>query len=145
MLEVRSPLLKRLHDDWDRRRNGREFPSRADFDPLELRYLVGNLSLIDVSHDPLRYRYRLHGTNIADRARFDLTGKEVADVPDLKWRKGLSDHFQRVIEQRRPVAILFKHAMTDERTWNCEALALPLSSDGKVIDMLITSVVWPRR
>ena len=116
---------------------------RADFDPLELRYIIGNLSLLDVRYDPVRFRYRLHGTNIAHRAGLDLTGRNVADVPDIKWRDGLLKHFNAVIEKRKPIAIMFQHARTDHRTWHCEAVALPLSSDGANIDMLMTSVVWP--
>jgi len=142
VLDLHSPLLRRLYEDWDRRRNGRAFPARSDFDVLDLGYIIGNVSLLDVRYDPLRFRYRLHGTNIAQRAGVDLTGKNVEDVPDIAWRAGLLKHFRAVIEQRRPVAITFRRAWTDHRFWNCESLALPLSREGNTIDMLMTSVVW---
>ena len=53
--------------------------SRADIDPVDIRYAIGNVILIDViDGEPLQFRIRLHGTNLAERVRFDLTGGFVA-------------------------------------------------------------------
>lgn len=142
LIALRSTLLKRLHHDWERRRNGREFPSRADFDPLELRYIVGRLSFIDVLAPPGRYRYRLHGTKVADRIGCDLTGKEVDEIGDKLWRERLRQHLSDTIEQRRPIAIVWERICSDERTWNCETIVFPLARDGTTIDMLMSSAVW---
>ena len=98
MLELHAPQSRRLYDDWETRRHGRLFPARADFDPLELRYIIGNLSLLDVLRDPLRFRYRVHSTNMAQFLGFDLTGKEIDAAPDpqrgrRQWCPGCHDRW----------------------------------------------------
>lgn len=136
-----APALQRLYRDWDDRRHGREFPARADFDPVDLKYVLGDMALFDVLHDPLRFRFRLHPTNMVARLGYDLTGKFVDEIPDQRHRLLCREHFEEVIKARRPVT-QHRTAVTDFRQWNCEILALPLSTDNKVIDMLIGCVIW---
>jgi hypothetical protein len=52
-------------------------------------------------------------------------------------------HYEQVLEDRRPVARVYVDKRIDERLWNCEVLVLPLGSDGKTIDMLMSAFVWP--
>ena len=66
------PLLQRLHAYWDGKRNGRVYPGREVIDPLELRFMLGNLILLDVEPEPLRFRYRLFGTEIARRPKNEI-------------------------------------------------------------------------
>ena len=141
VIEIQAPDLQRLYQDWDRRRRGREFPARSDFDPLDLRYILGSLSLIDVLRDPPRFRIRLHATNVVDRAGMDLTGRFIDEMPEER-RKTAAAHYERVIAERAPVARLYEHRPIDERMWNCEILVLPLASDGATIDMLMSAFVW---
>ena len=140
-MNIQAPDLQRLHQDWDRRRRGREFPARADFDPLDLKYILGSLSLIDVLRDPLRFRIRLHATNIVDRAGLDLTGKLVDEMPEDR-RKVAVGHYRDVIDARAPIVRLYEHRPLDERMWDCEVLVLPLGSNGTDIDMLMSAFVW---
>ena len=48
-------------------------PARADFDPLDVRYALGCLSLIEVHRDPLRFYFRLDGTKQVDLFGVDCT------------------------------------------------------------------------
>jgi hypothetical protein len=134
--------LHRLLQDWEDRRRGRELPSRKDFDPGDIRYIVGNLSLVDVTRDPLDFRFRIHATNVADRMGFDMTGKMLATLPDRQYAALIRTHYTEVVTLRRPVARLRNRVMTDQHTWNCEVLVLPLSSDGQTVDMLMSAFVW---
>jgi hypothetical protein len=43
-----NPRLQQLYASWLAKRGGRRFPARADFDPIELRFILGNLILVDV-------------------------------------------------------------------------------------------------
>lgn len=139
---IKSITLQRLLQDWEQRRHGRDFPTRSDFDPLDLKYVLGDLSLIDVLHDPLRFRIRLHGTNVVDRGGVDLTGKFIDEMPDERRRANMTRHWRQVIADRRPSVIAFEDEYSDQRRWNCEILLLPLSSDGTTIDMLMTAFAW---
>ncbi|HEV2264443.1 MAG TPA: PAS domain-containing protein [Stellaceae bacterium] len=141
-LSIRSPLLQRLHQDWESRRRGRQMPARADFDPVDLKYVLGYLSLIDVQRDPLRFRFRIHASNIAGRVGFDLTGKDVDAIADVHYRKLVRAHYIAVVEQRRPVVEFRDRVMTDNVCLHCEVLALPLGNDGETVDRIMTCMVW---
>jgi hypothetical protein len=141
VLELKTPVLRQLYQDWDARRRGREMPARADFDPLDLKYCIGHLSLIDVAGDPPRYRFRLHASTVAQSIGFDLTGKSLDAMPDAEYRRMVADHYNEVLAARKPVAKYRNRQMTDQHIWNCEVLVLPLSADGKTIDMLMSGFV----
>ncbi|MDE2227875.1 MAG: PAS domain-containing protein [Alphaproteobacteria bacterium] len=142
MLRLESAILRRFYADWDVRRRGREFPARRDFDPCDLAYALGYVSLMDVLRDPLRFRFRLHATGIAERTGAELTGKFVHEMKDLRHRDMAAAHFREVVETRRPVANIRRAYVTDRRIWNCEVLVAPLSSNGSDIDMLISCIAW---
>jgi len=139
---VRTPALQRLRRDWEIWRRGREFPARADFDPLDLKYILGHLSLVDVLQDPLRFHYRVHGSNTSERIGIDMTGKMLDVMPDDIFRKIVIEHFTEVIKSRAPVLSYRENHTTDHRILNDEALVLPLSKDGKNIDMLLIGYCW---
>jgi hypothetical protein len=139
---MRAPVLHQLHRDWDSRRRGRDFPSRADFDPLEMKYIIGSLTLVDVLHEPLRFRYRIHASNTSERVGIDMTGKFLDAMPDHIFRQLIRDHFTEVVKRRTPVLGHRVHHSTDSRVLNDEALVLPLSSDGQTVNMLMVGYTW---
>jgi hypothetical protein len=47
-----DPLLQHLYDYWDEKWRGRAMPSRADIDPLEMTFILGYVSLVDVLYAP---------------------------------------------------------------------------------------------
>ena len=138
---IRHPSLRRLYDHWEARRAGREFPARADFDPVELRWMLGNLLLLDVLRDPPGFRFRLHGANLAARAGFDMTGKTMDDYPDPEYAKVALRSFSTAVETRLPVARINERVI-EGRAYGYEALHLPLSSDGARVDMLLVGLVY---
>src|SRR5215469_17698305 len=79
--QIRHPDLQRLYDYWDSRRGGRRYPARSDLDPVEFGFALGNVTLIDVLYEPLRFRFRLMGGLQAQRVGQDMTGKMVDELP----------------------------------------------------------------
>lgn len=148
MDKILSPRLQRIFHDWEEWRRDRELPSRADFSPLDLGYILGNLSLIDVAYNPLRFTYRLHASNLTQRMNKEMTHKSIDDLPAPDHARRVRKHFTEVVERRVPIvyrrsgddAVLPK----DQTLPDCEVLVLPLSSDGKLIDMLMSALVWDR-
>jgi hypothetical protein len=131
-----SPLLQRLRLDWERWRNGRPFPSRQDLDPLELRYILGNLSLIDVLYDPVRFRYRLHATSSVERLSEDLTGKLIEAIPGRPGRAAVLENLCCALESRAPFWICHERMTANRARGRIEVLVLPFSSGGRVVDLL---------
>ncbi len=133
---IRHPNLVRLYDYWAERRRGRSFPSRQDIDPVELRFAMGNMTLVDVLYEPLRFRFRLVGSLMAQRMGLDYTGKMVDEVVDTDYRDSLLAAYQKIVESRGPSTILYEREI-DGKTRRFEVLRLPLAADGETINMLL--------
>src|SRR5258708_6230838 len=142
MFDLEAPSLQQLQRDWNRWRGTQEFPARRQFEAFDLKYILGNLSLVDVLHDPRRYRYRIYGSNFSARVGFDMTGKFLDDLPDHEHRTMARLHFDQAVDERRPVVKQHEHWFSDRRLWNCEILVLPLADDGTTINMMMVGVEW---
>ena len=139
--KIETPCLRQLYAYWDERRQGREFPARSDLDPLDFRYALGHVLLLDVLADPLRFRFRLHGSLLAERAGYDMTGKLADDLPDPTNRQGLIERCRGLVEARQPLAVINERIL-GRRRFGYEAVWLPLAKDGRTIDMLMGGVVY---
>lgn len=144
-LHIKAASLRSLYRDWDARRGGHRFPARAAFDPLELRYILGNLSLIDVLRDPLRFVFRLHASNNAARLGTDMTGKELAEMPARLTPERIRAHYELVLRTRAPQVQWRERTLANGMAWDFEVLVLPLAADGETIDMLMAGVSWTAR
>jgi hypothetical protein len=102
--------------------------------------MIGRLSLLDVLHDPLRFHYRVHGTEVADRFGFDMTGKSLDAWPDAVHRALIYENFVKVVDGRTPLVQQRERTMNHGRVQRYVALVLPLSSQGTVVDMLMVGV-----
>ena len=142
--EIRDPRLARLYAYWLERKGARRYPGRRDLDPVDLRYVLGHLMLLDVLRDPLRFRFRLHGARITSRVRYDLTGKLLDELPDPAYRDYAIDRCKAVVASGAPLVV--RHSrMLDGQPWAYEALWLPLSEDGSEITMLLCAMIYEDR
>jgi hypothetical protein len=145
-VEPRHPLLQRLFCYWQERRGARAFPARRDVDPVDFSYALGHVSLIDVAHEPLRFRFRLVPSTIAHYLGYETTGKNVDAIPEPELRACLIASYTLVVNERRPLFSAAERNL-DGRRWRYEVAYLPLSSDGTTIDMLMVCRIAepPRR
>ena len=63
----------------DRCRDGR-LPARADFEPRDFAGHLGWIVLADVEQQPLRFRYRLIGTQVTAMAGRDMSGRYLDEI-----------------------------------------------------------------
>lgn len=135
---VQRPRLRRLLAYWQARRGDRVMPGRQDIDPLDLSWLLGNISLVDVVHgaDRPRYRFRLVGTRAVQRFGYDPTGRWLDDLPEPAYRQHVAKAYAEVLQHRLPLVERLD-MLIDNRTHDYEILRLPLSSDGETIDMIL--------
>ncbi|HXE15591.1 MAG TPA: PAS domain-containing protein [Stellaceae bacterium] len=141
-MDLHSPALIALYDLWAQRRAGRAFPARHDFDPADLKPVLGLLSIFEVHRNPLRFKCRLHGSTAAQRLGFDMTGKFVDEAPKPKWSEGAGGHFKRVAMEGAPSAARYQNIIYGEWVLNMESLVLPLSNGGSQVDCLFATVVY---
>jgi hypothetical protein len=139
--QIRRPMLRRLYAYWDDRRAGREFPGRSDIDPLDMSFALGNISLVDVLHEPLRFRYRLHGSLIAERVGIDMTGRFVDEIAEPDRRGFVEENFRTVVVTRQPLARSGMRVL-DQRHWNFDSIILPLGPADGTINMLLLCVEY---
>lgn len=137
-LALESPALRDLHARWsDRCREGR-LPGRSDFDPVEMRDLLGILFLLKAEPDGDDFRYSLIGSGITDHTGRDNTGRTVGEV---FGPVGL-ELYSRVRDSGRPVRV---HGVVD---WvgkdhkRYETVILPLADDGKTVNRFIGAMVF---
>ena len=142
--QIRRPMLRRVYEYWVAKRGERAFPNRADLDPLDLGFALGNISLIDVLYDPLRFRFRLHGSVIAGRVGTDMTGKLADEVPEPERRAFILENYRTVVETRQPLARHGKRTL-DRRHWDFDSIVLPLGNEAGVVDMLLVCVEYTQQ
>lgn len=139
--QIETPCLRQLCAYWDERRRDRTFPARRDLDPLDFRQALGHVVLIDVLADPVRFRFRLHGSLLSARAGYDMTGKMVEELPDPVNRALLLERCHGLVATRQPLVVVDQR-IVGQRRYGYEAVWLPLARDGRTIDMLLGGLVY---
>jgi hypothetical protein len=134
---IDDPRLARLHAYWCEKRGERAAPGRADIRPEEISDLLPNVYLIDVMGEPPRFRFRLVGTGIVHEYGRDFTGKFLDELDLGGAAAAISSDCERVARECRPIAGMWRFTKNDGRELSYERVILPLSSDGKRVDMLL--------
>jgi hypothetical protein len=118
-------------------------PARRDIDPLEMKWLLGNLSLIDVRQDQPDFRFRLAGSNVVALFGKELTGRAVTEARYCGKRPPLAQQCGDVATSQVP-SFLVMVLGVDHRRIIYRHLVLPLSSDGRNVDLLLAAAVMGR-
>jgi hypothetical protein len=139
--EISKPRLQKFYSYWLARKGSRRFPSRRDIDPLEFGYLLPDMMLVDVLRVPMRFRVRVHGTEMVRRAHYDLTGKLLDDLPTTDYRNYVIERCRQLVETGEPTLVHYNR-MLDGRHHRHEAIWLPLSEDGVSVTQLICGLVY---
>ncbi len=144
-----DPRLRRLCEYWLSLRPAADgLPGRQHIDPAAIRDLLPWIWMVDVERNPLRFRYRLLGTEQVHAMERDLTGHLLDDahprfVTSVSYPQYVAAAERAEIGYRRgpPVFHLNKDYVAIER------LLLPLAKDGAAVDVLLAITVYfsPRR
>jgi len=139
--EVLDSRLRRLYEYWCAKKGTRRFPARADIDPLDFPYMLGNIMLLDVVRDPLRFRVRVHGTEMVMRAGYELTGKFLDDLPITDYRRYVRERCEGLVRDGEPLIVRHNRAL-DGHSRRYEAIWLPFSDDGQNVSMLLCALIY---
>lgn len=137
---LRDQRLRRLYAYWcDRHVDGRP-PSRAELDPLDFPYAVGFVTLIDVEHEPVRFRFRLVASPVTRHLGYELTGRYLDEVPEHDMRSYLDSAYRRLVADRAP---LYENGerVLDQRIWRHESMLLPCCSPNGAVSLIISARV----
>ena len=142
-LPISHPRLQRLNGYWSTKKGQRKMPSRADIDVLDLRYVLGNIMLVDVIEgSPPRFRIRLHGSNLSERAGYELTGKMLDELPESEFRKQVRERWIEVATTGEPRHCDRNLHVFDSRSYHYESIVLPLSADGETVNMELVALIY---
>ena len=123
---------------WDARRGTRPMPARADFTFEDLLPWVGHLALLDVVGTGEDFRYVVYGTRLVETFGFDLTGRSARDAIALIGPQPLAE-YQRVAATRVPDHVS-RMSPANKEHLTITKLALPLSSDGTMVDKIVSVI-----
>lgn len=136
--DIVSPPLLRLLAYWEGRRGTRRWPARRDIDPLDFPYVLGNVALVDVLAEPMRFRVRLFGDNLVRRIGVEITGKMLDEVPLPELRDHFARRCRQIVERGTPYRTSGEYFI-DNRLLQHELVVLPLSDDDQQINMLLVA------
>lgn len=138
------PALTALHSYWMRKRNGAFAPSRSDIDPVEIPSLLPHVLLLDVIDGGARFRYRLAGTEIEERIGCRLAGRYLDEVTEGDYSSYIHALFRRSLTERRPLYSECVYGLSDKLAHLTKRIMLPLSADGRAIDMFLCGQIVHR-
>jgi hypothetical protein len=117
--------------------------ARRDLDPvLEVPDLLPWIILADVLRAPLDFRYRLIGSGVVDRSRWNYTGKRFSELPDIGPDSQLWKQRATVVETGAPLRSEPPYVGRTPGVHRVVVIHLPLSDDGETVNMIFTAVVF---
>jgi hypothetical protein len=129
---------------WIEKAAGRAMPSRADIDPVDIPKLLPDVMLIERFADG-RYRYRLIGTENARAHGINATGRFLDEVlPGPDYRTHVLALYSECVANRRALysECLFFSPARHQPERHTKVLFMPLSADGKTINMIFVIQVF---
>lgn len=118
-------------------------PGRQHIDPADIMPLLPNVWLLDVQRAPLRFRYRLIGTRLAEFYGADHTGSWLDEVfPQFTGSETHSD-CEVIVADGIPRWRRGKPHLSYEEDFDMlERIFLPLAANGTDVDMLFCLTVF---
>lgn len=140
--------LSRLYEYWLTKSSPVRLPSRQDIKPFELPSpVLPHVMLLDLERagDSLRIRFRLTGTHIDEALGRNPTGEIVSDgtVANGRYVAYIQALYEEIVWSGEPIYSenIFQLAGQSVPMLT-KRLSLPLSSDGKTVDMALVGAVF---
>lgn len=121
---------------WDAIRGVRAMPSRADLDPADIPQLLPFTVLVEVLLNPLDFRFRLLGTEIDCITMRNYRGLRFSELPHMTQGSKIWSNYERVCNECTPIITPVDYVGNNDRVKRITDALFPLSSDGKVVDMI---------
>lgn len=141
--KVLADKARQSHRDlfryWQDKRGPRPYPARRDIDPLDIPRLLPSIFLVDIvdgDNGERDFHYRLVGTRIVE-IEGEVTDRLLSDLVPREPR------YQELWQQYNNAADGIASFRSEDMQWRdnehirYEVFLLPLSSDGKQLDMLL--------
>ena len=134
--------LRRLYDYWRSLCRNGSYPARQDIDPLDIPDLLPCIFLLDVIGDAEDFVFRLAGTLVEDAFSMPLRGKSVRLIHNAA---GTALPVCQHVEVARGGGPRYREGIVlaaGREHWRTQRLLLPLSSDGRRVDVLMGGALF---
>lgn len=133
----RGRLIHELHHYWSSKLAGRPMPSRADIEPGEIKRLLPNLVLTDLSPEPFRVRFRLLGTKVVVESGSDFTGRYLDEMAPADIEDQWETCYRLVWSEKRPIYGDTSVPTGGGGRFTYEFAIFPLSADGSNVTQCV--------
>ncbi len=140
-----NPRLAALYAHWRRIRPAPDLlPGRRHFDPIDVPGALASIWLLDVQREPLRFRYRLIGSNVVRMIGGDFTGQWFDEArPALGKVMPKLVRYRLMVETGRATWRRGAPLLALDPYWkSTENVIMPLAADGRSVDMLMCGSVY---
>lgn len=141
MSSFSDPRLDALLQYWLDKRGSRLMPGRADIKPGQMGSLLRLLNLIEVEHQPLRFRHRLVGSDTIQKLGRDATGRVLDESLYGGSTPEILASLARVALEARPYRRVARLDWNNQPHLVMEAVELPLGENG-VVQMILRGAVF---
>lgn len=137
------PAVRQVFDYWLAIAPPGQLPGRQHIAPEDIAPLLPRIVLVEVYRDPLRFRYRLVGTEVAWSRGRDPTGEWIDELNGRNF-EALSARYRFVTDTgcatwRRGQSTWVR----DPKHRTVENCLMPLAKDGRIVDMILgVSIVF---
>jgi hypothetical protein len=136
--------VRRLYEHWQAIHPAQGLPGRQHFDPLQVPRLLPWIWLVDINRDPLRFKFRLYGTQHIVPSGGDHTGKWIDEAyPNFVASDVYADYV--LVAEKGVPSYRKGHASYHAPDYKeLERVMLPLAGDGRTVDMIMAITVYFR-
>jgi hypothetical protein len=137
--DLHDRRLQRLLDYWTALRGDAPMPTKAAIDPIDFRFILGYVTLVEVEPEPRRYRFRLDGSILVRLSGMDYTGRYLDDLGMPDYIDFIAGGYDHVVADGRPFAYR-KAGDFDSKSFDEETLILPLGAAGRVTHLMVAVI-----
>ena len=138
-----APKIRVLFDYWRSIHPESGLPGRGDFDPVDIPELLPNVWMVDVARAPLRFRFRVIGTEIVKFTDHDHTGRWLDEVYKGFTESPAFGFYRDCVEDRRANYRKGRARIRNTpQSIEAEQLTLPLATNGRDVDILLMMTLY---
>lgn len=134
----RYPDFTFLREYWDTLRRDRFAPSRWEIDPVKLKPVLPNITLVEYDEAKDSFCFRLAGTGLFNLHNMEISYMPVSEIRPPQYRDLLHAHYKDVVVRRAPNAYEIYFTTESGLRRHYASLRVPLSDDGENVTGIMT-------
>ncbi|WP_417319686.1 PAS domain-containing protein [Emcibacter sp.] len=134
--DFNAEIHRIFYNHWNEIRGDKHLPSRSDFNPAAIAPALPHILMLEVHRDPMRFKFRLSGTETVDVMGVNVMGRWIDEFPHTEK---VIDRYKWLVETGRPYYNSDKLYWAVKDFHHYTALTLPFSDDGENVNILMST------